>query len=65
MFLTCEKGTAAAVAETAAAALAGHEVARRVDLGTAAAAFDKTLEFDPLAEDHAKGRLRATPCARA
>ena len=35
------KGIAAAVAETAAAALAEHEVARRVDPKMAAAAFDK------------------------
>ena len=53
------KGTAAAVAETAAAALAEHEAARRVDPGMAAAAFDKALGPDPLAEGRAKGTSRA------
>ena len=49
------------MAETAAAALAGHEVARRVDPEMAAAAFDKALELDPLAEGRAKGASRAVP----
>ena len=44
------KGTAAAVAETAAAALVEHESARRVNLEMAAAAYDEALELDPLAE---------------
>jgi hypothetical protein len=44
------KGTAAAVAETAAAALVEHESARRVNLEMAAAAYDEALELDQLAE---------------
>ena len=52
-------GTAAAVAETAAATLAGHEAARRMDLEMAAAVFDKALELDLLAEGRAKGASRA------
>jgi hypothetical protein len=38
-----------AVAETAAAALAEHEAAWRVNLEMAAAAFGEALELDPLA----------------
>ena len=53
------KGTAVAVAETAAAALAEHEAARRVNLEMAAAAFDKAIEVGPLAEGRAKGASRA------
>ena len=45
------KGTAAALAEAAAAALSKHGTARRVDLEMAPAAFDSTvaqaLELDP------------------
>ena len=55
------KGTAAAVAETAAAALAEHEAARRVDLKMASGAFDKALEPDPLAEGRAKGAAAGDP----
>ena len=49
------------MAETAAAALAEHEAARRVNLEMAAAAFDKALELDPLAEGRAKGAAAADP----
>ena len=55
------KSTAAAVAETAAAALADHEAARRVDLEMAAAAFDRALELYPLAEGRSKGAAAADP----
>ena len=55
------KGTAAAVAETAAAALVEHESARRVNLEMAAAAYDEALELDPLAEGRAKGAAAGDP----
>ena len=55
------KGTAAALAESAAAALSEHETARRVDLEMAPAAFDKALELDPLADGHAKGAAAGDP----
>jgi len=55
------KGTAAAVAETAAAALAEHEAARCVNPEMAAAAFDKALGLGPLAESRAKGAAAGDP----
>ena len=55
------KGTAAAVAGAAAAALAEHEKARHVNLEMAAAAFDKALKLDPLAEGRAKGVAAGDP----
>ena len=58
------KGTAAAVAETAAVALAEHEAARRVDLEMAAAAFHKALELDPLAKGRAKRAAAGDPLRR-
>ena len=51
----------AAVAEAAAAALVGHEAARRVDPEMAATAFDKAFGLDPLAEGLAKGAAAGDP----
>ena len=55
------KATAAAVAETTAAALAEHEATRRANLEMSAAAFDKALGLDPLAEGRTKGAAAGDP----
>ena len=53
------KGSPAALTEAAAAALAEHEAAWRVNPERAPAAFEKALELGPPAEGRAKGASRA------